>query len=83
MYLYVYIYIIANMYAQEDAGSGPLHAVRLLEHTAVAAEQEKAVVEELRVVQAEQVYICFRVLLCVMRVYMNVAAEQEKAVVKK
>ena len=44
----------ALMFSQEDAGSGPLHSVRLLELTAVAAEQEKAVVEELRVVQAQQ-----------------------------
>ena len=29
----------AVMFSQEDAGSGPLHSVRLLEFTAVAAEQ--------------------------------------------
>ncbi|EKX40304.1 hypothetical protein GUITHDRAFT_142807 [Guillardia theta CCMP2712] len=45
---------VSVMFSQEDAGNAPLHNVRLLEYTAVSAEQEKAQVEELRVVQAEQ-----------------------------
>eukprot|EP00960_Hanusia_phi_P012621 369169-Hanusia_phi.AAC.1 len=45
---------VAVMFSQEDAGNAPLHNVRLLEYTAVSAEQEKAQVEELRVVQAQQ-----------------------------